>query len=694
MMKLNHPTPRKLLAVLACLAACLLSTAQAGNQSLSSPLSPKGELLLWTFADKIVLPQGKANLEQVLKDELIAGEASLAPVGGEKFTCANRDYTWGTVKLIDGFYGLVNDEPAGGKPLDYSAAYLYCVLESETSQNLNLVLRSDDAPKVYLDGKLVFSKYCQRGIQQEKDEVPLALKKGPNKLLIRVDNYLGGCGFYAKLLGQDGQAATGVKTVVEAGPKVKVWDYKNSMDFQQAYLALPSIPEEPFEAYFGARIQRTMTLLESSTPTRRNKVKILFYGQSIVAEGWHRLMVKKLQARYPYAIIEAENRAIGGHTAPVLVRCAAQDLYPFYPDLVVFHVYNGVDSGELERIFYNIRKFTTAEILTFSHHYCRVPRDMDYDESQFYKYLAQKYDCEFVNVHEEWGKYLKLHNLEPGQLLSDGIHHNGLGFLVIQEMLMKHFKFNTLFRGGWYDRVKTLEARRFFEEKQDEIMYTGSSWKSKGHGWGVAGTQAGDRLRLEFTGNRLDITVPPRAEKKPFGTAAVLIDGKNPSELSSVYTATRPSKDIVKSRPAIKRVTLGANPIAEEWTFKITEVSDDCRRFSYSVTGSVTGPDGTGTNRATFTSNSGRITLEPRDLAPFYNKRKKMDNMLGFEVKWNVIAQCEDTWKPQPTADQAVANTTTLVQGLSNGAHTLELILNGDGQVPFKSITVHTPPIK
>jgi hypothetical protein len=687
-------TPRKLIAVLACLSGCLLSTAHAGNQTLTSPLSSKGEILLWTFADKIVLPDGKANLEQVLNRDLIAGEASLAPVGGERFTCANRDYRWGTVKLTDGYYGLVNDEPAGGKPLDYSAAYLYCVLESETSRSLNLLLRSDDSPKVYLDGKLVFSKYCQRGIQQEEDDIPLSLKKGPNKLLIRVDNYLGGCGFYSRLLGEDGQAATGVTAMVEAGAKQAAWAYKSSMDDQHAYLAVPPLSPEPFEAYFGARIQRTMTLLESSTPSRRNKVKILFYGQSIVAEGWHKGMVSKLQERYPYAIIEAENRAIGGHTAPVLVRCAAQDLYPFYPDLVVFHVYNGVDSGELERIFYNIRKFTTAEILTFSHHYCRVPRDMDYDESQFYKYLAQKYDCEFVNVHEEWGNYLKLHNLEPGQLLSDGIHHNGLGYKVISNMIMKHFKFNTLFRAGWYEQVKTLEARRFFEEKQDEIRYAGNSWKSKGHGWGVAGTAAGDRLRLEFTGNRLDITVPPRADKKPFGTATVLIDGKKPTELPEVYTATRPSKDIVNSRPAIKRVTLGSNPVAEEWTFKITEVSDDCRRFSYSVTGSVTGPDGEGSNQAVFTSNSGRISLEPRDLAPFYNKRKKMANMIGFEVKWNVVAQAENTWQPQPTADPAVANTTTLVQGLSNGTHTLELILNGDGQVPIKSITVHTPPLQ
>lgn len=697
MLKTRNPQPRLLSSLLTASLMLTSASSFAGQNAIkeiSAPLTANGEILLWTFADKIVMPGGNKDLELTLNNDLLPNEAQLAPVGGETFSCANRDYRWGVVKLIDGYYGLVHDEPDGGKPLDYSSAYLYCTLDSESAQQVTLALRSDDAPKVFLNGKLVFSKYCERGIEKEEDEVPISLKKGANHLLIRVDNYVGGAGFYARLVGRDGKPATGIKSVVRCQEKEQVWEYKNSRDHLTAYVQLPQLADEPFEALFGARLQRTMTLLESSTKTRRNKVKILFYGQSIVAEGWHKEIIGQLRERYPYALIEVENRAIGGHTAPVLVRTAAQDLYPFYPDLVVFHVYNGVETGELERIFYNIRKFTTAEVLTFSHHYTRVPREVDPDESQYYKYLAQKYDCEFVDVYEQWGRYLKQHDMEPGQLLGDSIHHNTMGYLLISKMIMKHFKFNTLFNAGWYNEIKTYEARRFFEEKQDEIQFSGAGWKSRGFGWGVVGSQAGDRLKLDFVGNRVDIVVPPHSDKNPFGSATVLIDGQAPSKIPSVYVATRSSKDIINSRPAIKRVTLGENAIEEEWTFRITGVGEDDKNFTYEVIGSVTGPDGQGDNHTPFTSNSGRIQLAPQDLAPFNGPRMAIDKMVGFEVKWKVLPLGVDTWKPQPTQDPAIENSTTLVQGLTNGKHTLEIILNGNGIVPLKSIRVYDPPLK
>ena len=45
------------------------------------------------------------------------------------------------------------------------------------------------------------------------------------------------------------------------------------------------------EAFFGARIQRTMSLLATSNESRRNPVKILFWGQSIVAQNWTEMVI-------------------------------------------------------------------------------------------------------------------------------------------------------------------------------------------------------------------------------------------------------------------------------------------------------------------------------------------------------------------------------------------------------------------
>ena len=40
------------------------------------------------------------------------------------------------------------------------------------------------------------------------------------------------------------------------------------------------------DSYFGAKIQRTMMLLATSTPQHRHRVRILFYGQSITKQDW------------------------------------------------------------------------------------------------------------------------------------------------------------------------------------------------------------------------------------------------------------------------------------------------------------------------------------------------------------------------------------------------------------------------
>lgn len=123
---------------------------------------------------------------------------------------------------------------------------------------------------------------------------------------------------------------------------------------------LPPILPAENEAFFGSRIQRTMTLLHTSNKKHHNLVKILFYGQSIIASPWSGAVMEQLRSRFPEADLTMENRAIGGYTAPTLQRPAVHDLYPFYPDLVVFHVYGGAYTGELEGIISNIRRYTTS----------------------------------------------------------------------------------------------------------------------------------------------------------------------------------------------------------------------------------------------------------------------------------------------------------------------------------------------
>src|SRR5690242_4616738 len=93
----------------------------------------------------------------------------------------------------------------------------------------------------------------------------------------------------------------------------------------------PPAVSEP--ALMGLGIQRTMTLLATSTPRHRNHVRVLFYGQSITEQEWSRYVSNDLRRRFPDADLEIENRAIGGFASQLLIRPAEHDVYPFYPDL-------------------------------------------------------------------------------------------------------------------------------------------------------------------------------------------------------------------------------------------------------------------------------------------------------------------------------------------------------------------------
>ena len=46
-----------------------------------------------------------------------------------------------------------------------------------------------------------------------------------------------------------------------------------------------------------------------------------------------------LKEKYPTVNFVWANKAIGGFTSPALTRTAWSDLFPYYPDLLFFHVH-------------------------------------------------------------------------------------------------------------------------------------------------------------------------------------------------------------------------------------------------------------------------------------------------------------------------------------------------------------------
>ena len=78
----------------------------------------------------------------------------------------------------------------------FAAVYLYRTIESPAAQSLALSLGSDDAIKVWLNGKIVLSNFVARAAAPDQDKVTVQLQPGTNHLLLKIVNDVSDTGYY------------------------------------------------------------------------------------------------------------------------------------------------------------------------------------------------------------------------------------------------------------------------------------------------------------------------------------------------------------------------------------------------------------------------------------------------------------------------------------------------------------------
>ncbi|MFP4068849.1 MAG: hypothetical protein ACLFVC_01585 [Opitutales bacterium] len=438
----------------------------------------------------------------------------------------------------------------------------------------------------------------------------------------------------------------------------------------------PPVPNYPGDTSgWGTHIQRTMGLLENSTAEAPNTVRILFYGQSIMGGQWHEIVEKWLRERYPHARLEIENRALGGFSAAYLYRTAHHDLYPFYPDLVVFHVYG--DHNRYEEIIHDIRQRTTAEVMILTDHW-NADRWKDgelemNDWDRFYDRVvlprvAGKYEAELVDVRNPWGQYLRAHGLKPADLLTDNVHLNEHGKWLMAQLTMRQMLHRPeLMTERSRDLVRDIPIG-------DEIRFEDG------------------RLRLPFTGNRVSLV----SDSAGIGAVEVRIDGRAPSDLPESYFFTRPSGVVPpQSWPPLYRIRNRSPLVEEHWTLELLEVDDEWEDIRFRVVGSVTGPDGEGRSGETFTSDSGRVVIESEDWV-LPNAKKHQERFPGkplapgMKIHWWARSHGEDVYV-QPSALGQRSVTPVFQGGFSEDR---ELELRADGRIEqIRAIRIHTPPV-
>lgn len=433
----------------------------------------------------------------------------------------------------------------------------------------------------------------------------------------------------------------------------------------------PAPPSDP--SVLGANIQRSMGLMATSSAEHRNTVRILFYGQSVTKEAWSRLVANDLRARFPNANLIIKNPSIGACASQCLIAPAEHDLYPFYPDLLIFHVFGS--HIDYENIIRKTRETTTAEVMLLTDAY---PEPSDWSDKMSYTFLpefAKRYVCGLVDIRRPWKQYLRDQGYAPNKLFGEDAHLNEHGNFLMAELVKRYLVYKPTATVDPNGLVTTYVVGKDVFFKQ--------------------GT-----LTLPFAGNRIDVIAADPGSTS--ATGLIRIDDRRPSEFPELYSMSRPNgheaadwmepdkgKDWPWEVGGIMRVRSRAKLLVEDWTVTITRFRSGTD-FDFTLTGSVTGEDGAGSySDDPFVSESGRIVIDRN--AWWLDQVKNLTITPGFKITWSVVPKFVDTYVPPQIADPTIEQTTTLAQGLRNQNHVLEIVSSNGEALPIKALRVYRP---
>jgi lysophospholipase L1-like esterase len=406
---------------------------------------------------------------------------------------------------------------------------------------------------------------------------------------------------------------------------------------------------------------KSWPLTHSQLTNGTQQVRVLFYGQSITEQKWTEQVSDWLKNAYPSVQFVIENRAIGGHSSQILWKTAEADLYPFQPDLLIFHVYG--DADDYERIIRNTLTRTTADVVIQTDHLAAKdaliaptgsfnPKEnwTEWWNTQFLPDLARKLPITLLDVRTPWRKAAQAQPNQARSFLTDDVHLNDRGCDLMASIII--------------DGLKELVKKA--QPKSSKVIETPLNW-------------VGDHAILDFQGSRIDVVGSRPSELQ------VEIDDIPVENHPDLMTKTRTTPFPDSNWPLILRTSHDRPLLAEDWTITLQNIDPTGTAGSFSVKGSVTGEDGNGCIDKTFRSSSGRVIIQPDDWNLGYCvrvfKKPVPDNS---QVKFQVIHQFE-------TKTSKLATDCTLFQGLTNAHHKLKLTLKSPNKP--SSVRIFRPPL-
>jgi hypothetical protein len=440
------------------------------------------------------------------------------------------------------------------------------------------------------------------------------------------------------------------------------------------------------------KIARTLEIIRTSTPTNHKVLKVLFYGQSITRSGWHNAVVAHWRERYPNTVFVVENRALGGFASQNLVRTTEQDIAAFYPDLIIFHVYG--DHRAYEKILRMFRSLTAADVILQTDHGDGLPdppcaeglqlslhrkpgcagvlwvhQRLWHDEMSYHKIpaLAKKYGMAVEPQRKWWREYLLQTQVDPqSMLMVDGLHPNEKG----NELIAAFFN-------------------RYFDNLVEH--WTGQTEQNVISIQAEAAKRSGGMETVNFDGSRLELLSDQPLAVWP----SVTIDEHSPKEIDGCYQVTRASPlKSVPDLPTLRRITLLHDHTAQDWTATITNITPDQKSVNFTVKGSATGDEGSGTSLRKYVSKSGQLSIDGEDwMYEWGYSLKHVPLQVPAEVHWSVLYICGGNPEVIDRGNGMTQYRYVLGAGLSNGSHTAELLFPPNDLADTVEFRAYKPPL-
>lgn len=181
-------------------AAVLCCLAWAGAVAASDSPKPSGYITQWVILGPFPNPERPATQE----DRGAFDVDYLTPLGGEAKARIQAGTRVGdAVARQAGAEGGRLNFAAAYSPSDWKLAYAYAEIESPKDQEALFLLGSDDAVKVWVNGKLVHENFIQRPAIPRNDRFKARLKAGTNSVLCKVENGVGDWALIMEVYGRE-----------------------------------------------------------------------------------------------------------------------------------------------------------------------------------------------------------------------------------------------------------------------------------------------------------------------------------------------------------------------------------------------------------------------------------------------------------------------------------------------------------